>query len=259
MANTSMTENEIKAVLEEVVLAYPSEMQAAQKNDITRIAFNIHLALGNKLATSSAICDIGGGVGLFAPGCAALGMKALLIDDFSDPINESLGDAPFQVHRKFGVQVMSRDVIRDGVADIDEQFDIVTTFDSMEHWHHSPKKLFSQVRHSLLKSGGRFVLCVPNCVNLRKRLSIPFGVGKWSPMSEWYEQPVFRSHVREPDVDDLLYIARDMSLKNPQIVGRNWIAYDSRFDVVRRLAPVVDAPLRLFPRLCGDIYLTGTT
>jgi hypothetical protein len=47
----------------------------------------------------------------------------------------------------------------------------------MEHWHHSPKRLFRQVSDKLLKPGGRFVLAVPNCVNLRKRLSVPLGVG----------------------------------------------------------------------------------
>ena len=40
---------------------------------------------------------------------------------------------------------------------------------------------------------------VPNCVNLRKRLTVPLGRGKWSPMADWYEQPSFRGHVREPD------------------------------------------------------------
>src|SRR5262249_24776676 len=116
-----------------------------------------------------------------------------------------------------------------------------------------------QIRHSLLKPGGRFVLGCPNCVNLRKRITVPFGIGKWSEMSEWYEKPVFCSRVSEPDVDDLLYIAKDMSLKDPKIVGRNWLAYRSRFGVLRPIAPFVDWPLRLFPRLCADIYLTGST
>jgi SAM-dependent methyltransferase len=185
-------------------------------------------------------------------------MNAVVIDDFADPVNRELSDSPFVVHKKFGARVISKDVIRDGVADLEQQFDVVTTFGSMEHWHHSPKKLFYQVRHSLLKPGGRFVLGVPNCVNLRKRISVPFGIGKWSQMSDWYEESSFRGHVREPDVDDLLYIARDMSLTNLRIIGRNWLAYDSRFSLVRKLAPFVDPPLRFFPKLCADIYLTGT-
>ena len=103
-------------------------------------------------------------------------------------------------------------------------FDVITSFDSMEHWHHSPKRLFQEVMR-VLKPSGRFILGVPNCVNLRKRLTVPFGFGKWSSIDDWYEQETFRGHVREPDVEDLRYIANDMGLMELQILGRNWMAY----------------------------------
>ena len=75
---------------------------------------------------------------------------------------------------------------------------------------------------------GLFVLGVPNRVNLRKRVFVPFGYGKWSSMKDWYESPVFRGHVREPDVDDLRYIARDLHLRDWQVFGRNWLGYSSQ-------------------------------
>jgi SAM-dependent methyltransferase len=248
----------VENVLEQVARSYPSDMQPNQLRDIPRIAFNIRLALNGQDPDGLSICDIGGGVGLFSPGCAALGMRVLLIDDFADPTNKKVGDSPFIVHKKYDVRIESRDVISKGVADIGDRFDIVTTFDSMEHWHHSPKALFAQVRQSLLKPGGRFVLGVPNCVNLRKRITVPLGIGKWSETSDWYEELTFRGHVREPDVDDLLYISRDMRLKNVSIVGRNWLGYVSRFGIVRWGTPLVDVLLRPFPNLCADIYLSGT-
>jgi 2-polyprenyl-3-methyl-5-hydroxy-6-metoxy-1,4-benzoquinol methylase len=249
-----MNRLEIEKVLRDVASLYPSGIGYEPEPDIRREAFNIDLALNGREPPGCSICDIGGGMGLFSTGCAALGMRTLLIDEFPDYD----GEIEFVVHKKLGVRIETRDVVREGLADIDEQFDVVTTFDSMEHWHHSPKALFRDIRYSLLKPGGRFVLGAPNCVNLRKRITVPFGIGKWTEMSEWYEKPVFRSHVREPDVDDLLYIAKDMSLKDVKIVGRNWSAYISRFGVVRLLAPIVDPPLRLFPRLCANIYLTGS-
>src|SRR5215469_5613265 len=223
-----MNTSEIENVLRDVASLYPSETRSEQYDDVPRVAFNIDLALNGREPSGCSICDIGGGIGLFSTGCAALGMRTLLIDDFADSINKQLGERAFVAHKKLGVRIESRDVIRKGLADIDEQFDVVTTFDSMEHWHHSPKTVFGQIRRSLLQPAGRFVLAVPNCVNLRKRIAVPFGIGKWSDMSEWYEQPVFRSHVREPDVDDLLYVAKDMSLRDPRILGRNWAAYSSR-------------------------------
>ena len=61
----------------------------------------------------------------------------------------------------------------------------------MEHWHNSPKKLFHEVM-AKLKKGGIFILSSPNCHNLRKRISVPLGYGKWSSMEGWYEEEKFR-------------------------------------------------------------------
>lgn len=250
---------EIEEKLLEVARSYPSHLIDAQLRDVKRVAYNIRLALDGRPPEGITIGDIGGGVGLFTPGCAALGMKALLIDDFRDPVNREGNDEILEVHRHYGVEVLSRDVIADGVADIPQCFDIVTSFDSMEHWHHSPKRLFAEVGGVLLRPGGRFVLGAPNCVNLRKRITVPLGIGKWSPMREWYEEEIFRGHVREPDVGDLRYIARDMGLHNVKITGRNWLGYTSRFKAARLLTPAVDRILQAWPPLCSNIYLTGNT
>ncbi|MBV9124902.1 MAG: methyltransferase domain-containing protein, partial [Planctomycetes bacterium] len=138
-----------------------------------------------------------------------------------------------------------------------ESLDVVTTFDSMEHWHHSPKKLFASVVKSLA-AGGLFILGGPNCFNLRKRLTVPLGIGGWSRMTDWYEPEVFRGHVREPSVADLRYIAKDMGLTDVAILGRNWAGLHSRFGVARAVTPVIDRVLWLRPSLCSDIYLLGT-
>jgi SAM-dependent methyltransferase len=247
----------VEKILEDVARSYPSKLIDDQVGDIPRIAFHIRLALNGADPRAVSICDIGGGVGLFSTGCAALGMNALLVDDFADPIDRRLGDSVFTVHKKYGVRILSRNVITDGLADISERFDVVTTFDSMEHWHNSPKRLFRHVGDQLLKPGGRFILGVPNCVNIRKRLSVPLGMGKWSSMEDWYEEPVFRGHVREPDAADLRYIALDMGLQDVQILGRNWLGYGSRSGFVRLGTLLADRPLRMFPSLCTDLYMTG--
>src|SRR5262249_23689895 len=76
-------------------------------------------------------------------------------------------------------------------------------------------------------------------------------------MEDWYQEPEFRGHVREPDVADLRYIALDMGLREVQILGRNWMGYVSRSGFVRLATWIADRPLRMFPSLCADIYLTG--
>ena len=126
----------------------------------------------------------------------------------------------------------------------------------MEHWHHSPKALFGHLMRAL-RPGGLFFLGVPNCVNLRKRITVPLGRGKWSTMADWYEPPRFRGHVREPDIDDLRYIARDLGLREVRIIGRNWLGYQSRRRWARALVSIVDRPLQQRPSLCSDIYLLG--
>lgn len=247
----------IEISLHQVADAYPEQMRPEQHRDVERTAFNISLALSGLDIPSSSICDLGGGVGLFSIGCKALGCRrSVLVDDFRDSINLERGESVLSNHRRLGVEIHSRDLIGQPLA-LDGPFDVITTFDSMEHWHHSPRRLFREVI-SLLRPSGRFVLGVPNCKNLRKRITIPLGYGKWSSFQEWYEPEVFRGHVREPDVEDLRSIADDMELRDVRIVGRNWTGHASPNRLTRSIARFADVPLRTFPSLCGDIYLIGT-
>lgn len=239
---------------------YPKDLVDEQILEIPRIIFNISIALDAaqlKPHSELEICDLGGGIGLFSVGCATYGVKRIvLVDDFNDSINHRIGNSILGLHQKLGVEVISRDVVEKGIRDIVGNFDIITTFDSMEHWHHSPKKLFHEVAEKL-NSGGIFALGVPNCVNMRKRITVPLGIGKWSELHDWYEADKFRGHVREPDVADLKYIALDMGLVDLKIYGRNWLGYNSACQTVRIATKIIDYPLRLKPSLCSDIYVIG--
>jgi hypothetical protein len=108
-----------------------------------------------------------------------------------------------------------------------------------------------------LKPGGLFFLRAPNCVILRKRITVPLGVGKWSSMDEWYERERFGGHIREPDDGHLRYIARDLGLGYVRVFGRNWLGYASRHGWVRRSRRWPIARCGPFPFLCSDIYLLG--
>jgi hypothetical protein len=82
---------------------------------------------------------------LFSVGCAAIGFnRIVLIDDFNDSVNQQV-EIRFSLHRKYGVEVISRDVVACGVRDLCLVSTLLLTFDSMEHWHHSPKRLFNDV------------------------------------------------------------------------------------------------------------------
>jgi SAM-dependent methyltransferase len=233
---------------------YPAPLVQNQLHGVPRNAFHVELVRKLVRTERAEIADIGGGIGTFSPGCAALGMTITLVDDFGDQVNlTEPGANALALHRELGVRVEVCDATR-GLTLPREHFDAITCFDAMEHWHNSPKTLFHGLVESL-RSGGWFIVSVPNCVNLRKRITVPFGFGKWSPISLWYDEPVFRGHVREPDVDDLRYIAADLGLKDVRIFGRNWMGFTR--PALRSIMPLIDAVLRMRPSLCGNLYMAG--
>jgi SAM-dependent methyltransferase len=266
MTNAIRREN-----LEELARRFPEKLVQAQLDDLVRIGFQLDLVLKRK-GSDIALCDVGSGVGLFPAACAQAGMRVTMMDDFASPYADeesarATPDAPDSVnfagveetlalHRSLGVNVEKRNPLVDGFGFSPESLDVVTSIDSMEHWHRSPKRLFREIIRTLVP-GGLFVLGVPNCVNLRKRITVPLGHGKWSQMSHWYEPEFFRGHVREPDVDDLHYIARDLGLVDVEILGRNWAGYQSPRPLVRAVTRLVGPLLNLRPSLCSDLYMIG--
>lgn len=255
--------------LEALARRFPDELVEAQRLDLPRIEFQLGLLL-ERAPAGARLCDVGSGLGLFPIACARAGLQVTMMDDFAPPFADEASaqatpdapdavyfggtDAVLDLHRSQGVTVEQRDPLAEGFGFPPESLDVITTFDSMEHWHRSPKRLFAEIREALVP-GGLFVLGVPNCVNLRKRLTVPLGYGKWSQMSHWYEPEVFRGHVREPDVDDLRYVARDMALVDVEIFGRNWAGYLNARPAIRALTRAIDPLLQLRPTLCSHIYL----
>jgi 2-polyprenyl-3-methyl-5-hydroxy-6-metoxy-1,4-benzoquinol methylase len=186
--------------------------------NIVRTAWQVHRLVSN-VSPNATVCDVGGGWGVFAAACAAAGMRSILVDDFKDNGFFDPSDPRHRMPREFGVEVVNRDVITQGLDFGVGTIDAFTSFDSIEHWHGSPKRMLHQMLESLTP-GGLVFLGAPNCVNLRKRVTGLAGRAKWSSMGDWYECEQFRGHVREPDVDDFRYIARDLGLSRVEIVGR---------------------------------------
>ena len=245
------------ALLEKVIDRYPLSIAEGQRSQIRRMSFELSLFVPG-LARGARVADLGAGWGTIALGCAAAGLNAVLVDDFRERgyFDEPTMTAMSALYREYGVEVVSRDLVVQGLDFPAQSLDAITCFDSIEHWHGSPKRaLHDAVR--ALRPGRRFVMATPNCVNLRKRITVPLGYGKWSQLAEWYDHELFRGHVREPDVDDLRFIARDIGLQDYRILGRNWNGYMSGRALIRAGTHVFDRLLRLRPSLCSDLYLVG--
>ena len=193
-ASVSSFSGAVTGALESLARRYPAPLIEAQLKDIPRIAFHIELVedwFRRKI--------------LWLPTLAAASAYSRWMrrggDDGHPGGRLQRSGEPFRpgyrrgfLHRELGVIVDSRDVMN-GFQLPSKHFDVIASFDSMEHWHQSPKTLFHGLIDSL-RPGGWFVLSGPNCVNLRKRITVPLGFGEWSSMSSWYEEEVFRAHVR---------------------------------------------------------------
>ena len=251
-----MNSAEIRRMIDEVLAGYPETERARHALESRRFLWQVETAL-RMIPPSGVVLDLGAGHSPFAPVCAMLGLDVTIIDDFADPHHHQASHQILDHFERTGVRVVSGDVFSVKLPfDEDAEIDLITAFDAMEHWHRSPKTLFTELC-GRLAPGGVLWVGGPNCANLRKRISLLLGRCKWSQMEDWYEQEVFRGHVREPDVDDLAYIAHSLGFSSFYIEGRNWIGYLNERTLVKKLMPLIDPLLRSRPGLCSDIYLYG--
>ena len=254
MASIKVITSVVTSIIRKYWIGYPSYII---DNYIQRHVFEIALLI-NSLGDikEKSIIDVGGGWGLFAAACSSLGMHSKLLEDFGDPGKSNVGDPRQSLPSDYGVDVIRRDVIKDGIGLTPESVNAITSFHMIEHLHASPKPFLHDAMMAL-QPNGVLLLSVPNCVNLRKRITVPLGKGSWSTFSEWYESPIFRGHVREPDVQDLKKIAQDLSLCDYRIFGRNWLGCENKNSTVRKACRIADNILRYIPSLCSDLYLLG--
>lgn len=196
-------------------------------------------------------------MGLFAPACAALGYDTTLVDDFRDELTFSCGGNLFAPHARHGVKVVSRDVMAESLDCLEDDFpedsfDVVTVFDSMEHWRRSARPLFHALKKSLA-ADGIFIICSPKRKNLPRRVLNLIRGGRRSAVREWYDSDLLHDEVREPGVSDLRHICQDLGLKVLAIRGRNWLDRMS----YPALSRVSDPLLRMWRGMCSDMYVVG--
>lgn len=241
--------------LRDVAMRFPPELQRSQLDDVPRMSFHADL-ICSEGPKGLRHCDVGSGIGLLGLACVLRGAHSIMIDDFRDPVNLRFGDSVLDLHRSMGVEVICADVISERFPIEPETLDVVTSFECIEHLHNSPRRLLHAMRDAL-KPGGRFILSMPNCVDLKKRLAVPLGRGSWSRFEDWYEPDVFRGHVREADVRDLRRIASDLGLCDVRIMGRCWTAAATGSPFKRAVIRTADRLLRFAPSLCASLYMIG--
>ena len=241
--------DEVRSIIGE----YPESM-AWMAVGAKRIAHDYKL-ITERVPSGGRICDVGGGYSPFAMLCSAHGYDVTVIDDFRDPWYEAVYATMAPIFERYGVRVLRENILTSELF-ATQRFEAITLFHILEHFHASPRPMLHTALRSLAPNG-TLIIATPNCVNLRKRITVPLGLGKWSLFDAWYHEETFRGHVREPDVQDLRLIAEDLGLESVTIIGRNYVGMRSRYPLIKQLAALADPVLRLVPSICSDIYVLG--
>ena len=214
------------------------------------------------------LLDLGAGLSAFGPVARGLGMRVTVVDDFGGGGGVE-PDTAIKARRiiegwknQLGIRVIEQDLVGNPLPLEKESVDVVTCFHSLEHWHHSPKGLFGEIVR-VLRPRGVLILAAPNAANLRKRIYVCAGRNIFACLEEWYHDPIFRGHVREPTVSDLHQILRWNDFEIVGTYGRNFIARNSQAlaflppKLINIMAAGSELVLRFFPTLCSDIHVIG--
>lgn len=222
------------------------------------------------LSPGKHLLDLGCGTAAFGPVARALGMEVTVVDDFAggggvDPkATEATRKLIEGWKQELGMRVVECDLLAKPLPLESASVDVVTSINSLEHWHHSPKRLFREIVR-VLRPRGYLMLVTPNAANLRKRLFALAGKNIWDRLEWWYHDgdPVFRGHVREPIIADLKQIMEWNDIEVLGAYGRNYLGrYSASLGFIppallKSLVMLADRGLRLFPTLCSDIHVVG--
>ena len=188
-------EKAVERAIRDVRAGYPFPDIFEETADTVKTLANLLQNLG---PTGGRLLDIG---------CGALdktvvfqrsGYQCFGCDDFQDPWHrrEENLEPVLSFAREVGVEVCVQG--EDHTIPWDEaSFDIVTITNVIEHLNESPRELLNFAGR-YLKPEGLLVVCMPNSVNLRKRLAVLRGRSNYTPVRGFYEYVgPWRGHVRE--------------------------------------------------------------
>lgn len=208
------------------------------------------------------IIDLGGGVNGVNGFLSLQGKNVTSVDLFDDYYQWSSVKNPVLDQKNYlsslGVNFIHADLVAYDLLEhfAPESVDCVASYHTIEHLHHSPRRLLESAMR-VLKPGGTLVIEVPNAANLLKRIKLLLGKTNYPNFSAYYDKDKWVGHVREYTVGDLQQLARQLKLSSYRIEGRNWYGALYRNKLTSPIAKQLDKLLQRFPGLCGSLFLIG--
>ena len=162
-------EQQCLEALKQATALYPWELRRLHETPVRQGRYAFRMELSHK--NNGRLLSLGGGLDPSLLALRLLGMQIAIIDDYSQRYYEMpdyrIAREKFSAH---GVQIVQGDLLTSNFEIVeDSSVDCVSSFDCLEHLHHSPKAAFERAV-AKLSQGGRFIIGVPNAVNLAKRL-----------------------------------------------------------------------------------------
>ena len=179
--------------------------QAAVEKVLARVQMMArHLPLE---ASASRVLDVGVGTGSLPVVLSALGFEVYGLDD--DGGGQRQASILAQRFPTLKMQVCALEA--DDYPHKDNTFDVVTSFDVIEHLPGSPQYYLAEI-YRVLKPGGVFFLSNPNVASLANRAQILTGRSIYHALNEWFDPPGdddsngFSGHWREYTAGELVYM-----------------------------------------------------
>lgn len=208
------------------------------------------------------IVDLGGGVNGLNGFLSLQGKNVTSVDLFDEYYKWSSVTDPVLIQKNYlaslGVNFIHADLVTYDLLDdfAPESVDCVVSYHTLEHLHHSPRRLLESALQ-VLKPGGTLLIEVPNAANLLKRIKLLSGKTNYPDFPTFYEKDQWVGHVREYTVGDLQQTARRLKLSPYRIEGRNWYGSLYRNKLTTPVAKPLDKLLQWRPGLCGSLFLIG--
>lgn len=199
-----------------------------------------HLNSRQTLSNGSQVIDLGCGRGRYLMLLRAIsGCEAYGLDDFGEGTHDY--DQIFETGNRHGIQFVRGNVTKTLPYE-DASADLVTSFNTLEHLHESPRQVMAEV-YRVLKPGGVCVLGLPNLLALYKRIRFVAGRTCMPDFNYWWSSFPWRGHIRESAPGEVHSILQKSGFQaGPEIGFDAELRYKmgrlpyALYDTVRRLS-----------------------